>query len=167
MIFYILAAFLLTALLLSGLYIFLKLFKSSRRIYKAKGPYLLSAGEKRFFDALQHSIPQMMYICPKVRIADLIEMAIPETDPEFWKKFNQISQKHVDFVICSTDNFTPLLIIELDGGSHNERSRNLRDELVDAAFKDANIPIIHFKTSNIYSHNELSDLIAQTIHQAQ
>ena len=38
------------------------------------------------------------------------------------KRRNQILPKHVDFLICN-DRMTPLLAIELDGGSHNKPSR--------------------------------------------
>lgn len=124
---------------------------------------MLSEGEKRFFDALQHSISPDMYICPKVRIADLVEMAIDRTDKEFWPKFNQISKKHVDFVICSKATFAPLVIVELDGGSHNENSRSLRDILVDDVFRDADIPMLHIPVSNIYSPSKLSQQIGLAI----
>src|SRR4030042_5360226 len=79
-----------------------KIFKGSRRrIYKTKGPYLLSSGEKKFFDALINVVGQNHYICPKVRVADLVEVDLPESDKYFWSNFNKISQKHVDFVICN------------------------------------------------------------------
>jgi hypothetical protein len=135
----------------------------SRRIYKQKGPYLLSPGEKRFFDALIKVIQPSIYVCPKVRIADIVEVDISKDDKEFWPKFNKISQKHVDFVICSRTNFAPLLIIELDGGSHNEKSQSLRDATVDNVFKDAQIPILHIKPSNFYEYKTLRENISQAI----
>jgi hypothetical protein len=156
-------ASLVVIILLLGLLFVFFLKKGKKRIYKPKGAYLLSAGEKIFFDALQESITPDMYICPKVRIADLVEMAIDKTDPQFWSKFNQISQKHVDFVICSRENFHPLLIVELDGGSHNEQSRSLRDILVDNVFKDAEIPMLHFKVSHMYQREALSQQIAEVL----
>ncbi|MDO8340378.1 MAG: DUF2726 domain-containing protein [Candidatus Woesebacteria bacterium] len=141
-------------------YVFLsKLKVKSKRIYKEKGPYLLNAGEKAFFDTLITSITINMYICPKVRIADLVEVDSTGKDKKFWTYFNKISQKHVDFVICNKTNFSPLLIVELDGGSHNEYSKLLRDKLVDSVFKDANIPILHVKTSNFYNYQNLRDQI--------
>jgi hypothetical protein len=41
--------------------------KSYPRSYKPKGDFLLSLGEKKFFDALVQSVPEDMYICPNVR----------------------------------------------------------------------------------------------------
>ncbi len=150
-------------LLVLSAFIYFRSQKKWRRVYKKKGPYLLSDGEKRFFDVLEHSVTPDMYVCPKVRIADLVEMAIDRTDKEFWPKFNQISQKHVDFVICNKATFAPLLIVELDGGSHNENSRSLRDILVDNVFKDAEIPMLHVAVAQTYQQNHISQLISQSI----
>jgi len=143
--------------------VFKKFRGSVRRIYKSKGPYLLSPGEKKFFDALVAVAGQDQYVCPKVRIADLVEVDLPESDKNFWASFNKISQKHVDFVICDRADFSPLLIIELDGGSHNEKSQSLRDELVNKVFKDADIPILHIKPTNFYEYKSLREQISMTI----
>ena len=151
-------------LITSIVVIIFKTFKGrARRFYKSKGPFLLSVGEKRFFDALQNSIGLDMYICPKVRIADIVEVNIPKYDKEFWPKFNKISQKHIDFLICNRADFAPRLIIELDGGSHDEKARSLRDALVNNVFKDAEIPILHINPSNFYEYKSLRELISQAI----
>ena len=134
-----------------------------KRIYKAKGPYLLSAGETKFFDALSKVIDSGMYICPKVRIADLVEVDIPDTESNFWSMFNKISKKHVDFVICNKIKFAPLLVIELDGGSHKETTQIERDEFVDNVFKDAEIPILHIKNTGYYEYKLLREQIKQRI----
>jgi hypothetical protein len=145
-------------------FVVFKTFKGAgRRIYKPKGPYLLSSGEKKFFDALINVISPKQYVCPKVRIADLVEVDLPESDKDFWKSFNKISQKHVDFVICDRNDFSPLLIIELDGGSHKEKSQSLRDELVNKVFKDADIPILHIKPTSFYEYKTLREEISQAI----
>ncbi len=150
---YIKAFFILGFFIVSGLVVaFLKkiLLNPFGQVYKAKGPYLLSAGEKRFFDALSQSIPPDLYICPKVRLADLIEVNLSKSDKNFWKTFNKISQKHVDFVLCNKSDFAPRLVVELDGGSHKNNSRSQRDQFVDDVFKQAGIPITHVKVTNDY-----------------
>lgn len=134
-------------------------------VYKPKGPYLLSAGEKRFFDVLSQVISTDLYICPKVRLADLIEVNLSKSDKNFWKTFNQISQKHVDFVLCNKSDFAPRLVVELDGGSHYGKSRTDRDTFVDNVFRQASIPIIHVKVSGEYS--DLSNQITQRLRETK
>lgn len=60
---------------------------------------------------------------------------------------NQISQKHVDFILCSPDDLTPLLVIELDDSSHARLGRRERDAFVDAALAAAGLPILHVPPS--------------------
>lgn len=157
--------FSLTAILVLGLVVLL--FRSkpqkSERVYRPKGPYLLSAGEKRFFDVLVHSIDENMYVCPKVRLADLITVDIPNSDPSFWRHLGPINQKHVDFIICSRTDFSPLVAVELDGGSHNETRRSERDTFVDSVFADARIPILHIPVRSIYYSDELRNIINSSL----
>lgn len=163
---YLLPVIALLVFLIIGATLFFLFRKRGRRFYKAKGPYLLSGGEKAFFDALQQVIAPDMYVCPKIRIADIIDMTIPKTDPQFWPKFNQISQKHVDFLLCNTNTFAPLLMIELDGGSHHDPKRSARDALVDTAFGQAGIPMLHIPVSSFYPYKELREQIAHAIQSA-
>lgn len=135
------------------LFLFSRLKRSWKRAYKPKGPSLLNTTEKRLFDTLVSIVGPTKYICPKVRIADIITMAIDKTDTDYWSKLNSITQKHVDFVICDRNTFVPLAVVELDGGSHYETARIARDQLVDNAFNEAQIPIIHIPTSKLSDTN--------------
>ena len=105
--------------------------KSARIEYKPKGQFLLSKEEAAFFDALTRSIPPSFYICLKVRIADLIETHLARDDPHFWNYQSKINQKHIDFLLVNHTDTAPLLAIELDGGSHNDRERAKRDSFID------------------------------------
>lgn len=123
--------------------------------YKPKGPYLLSKGEKAFFDVLVQLISSDLYVCPKVRVADLIEVDLPKSDKYFWASFNKIAKKHVDFVLCSRTDFSSKLIIELDGGSHSSETRSQRDSFVDESFIQANIPVLHIPAQSFYDQNQI------------
>jgi len=119
---------------------------------------LLSKGEKIFFDVLVQSISSDLYVCPKVRVADLIEVNLPRNDKRFWSSFNKISKKHVDFVLCKRSDFTPKLVIELDGGSHKTRIRSQRDVFVNESFSQADIPVLHVQIQDSY---DISQIMAQ------
>jgi very-short-patch-repair endonuclease len=67
----------------------------------------------------------------KVRLADLCQ------DLDRWADtaaFNQVSSKHVDFVLCDAVTFRPVLAVELDDRSHLRANRRDRDALVDRVF---------------------------------
>lgn len=142
-------------------------FVGRKRIYKAKSVNLLNASEIRFFETLSKVVPTKTYISPKVRIADLVDVDLPHESKEFWSNFNRISQKHVDFVVCNRVNFAPLLIIELDGGSHNELLRQKRDQFVDEVFKEAKIPILHVRVSQFYDESTIKLEIDKLLHPPQ
>ena len=154
---YIMLVLWIGVILLTALAIFIvKVFARKTNFrYKPKGPYLLSKGEKVFFDVLVQVISPDLYICPKVRVADLIEVGLPKTDKHFWVSFNKISRKHVDFVLCNRQDFTPRLVIELDGGSHNTQTRFERDIFVNKAFAQTRIPILHVSAQYDYDKKQV------------
>src|SRR5207245_6735468 len=110
-------------LILASILLFIVLKKKPARVYKRKGQFLLSKGEAAFFDALTRSIPPYLYICPKVRIADLIDIHLDRNAPDFWKHLAPINQKHVDFILVNRSDFAPRVAIELVGGSHKNQER--------------------------------------------
>src|SRR5947209_7101816 len=120
----------LAILALAGILLFIVLKKKPARVYKPKGPFLLSKGEAAFFDALSAAISQNpslnLYICPKCRIADIIETHLARDDPHFWNYQSKINQKHIDFLLVNRIDTAPLLAIELDGGSHKDQERAKR-----------------------------------------
>src|SRR6266702_7189566 len=134
----------LAILLLAAILVILVLKKNPLRVYKPKGQYLLSVGEKKFYDALLAALDSTSYIIfAKVRIADIIETNLDRADPMYWKKLAPINQKHIDFILVSRTDTTPLLAIELDGGSHSDKARLKRYAFVDSVFHNAGIPILH------------------------
>jgi very-short-patch-repair endonuclease len=149
--------FLILAILaLAGVLLILVLKKKPQRFYKPKGQYLLSVGEKKFYDALLATLDSTRYIIfAKVRIADIIETNLDRADPMYWKKLAPINQKHIDFILISRTDTTPLLAIELDGGSHTDKARLKRDAFVDSVFHNAGIPILHIPVKGFYQYSDL------------
>jgi hypothetical protein len=78
--------------------------------YFSRG-YLLSKGEAAFFQVLRRSLPNGLFIAPKVRVSDLIGC-----NSAAWKQGfgGRISQKHVDFVLVDEVTTAFVVVIELD-----------------------------------------------------
>src|SRR5437764_2109995 len=156
--------FLILAILsLAGILVILVLRKKPAPVYKPKGQFLLSKGEAAFFDALTRSIPPYLYICPKVRIADIIETHLARDNPHFWNYQSKINQKHIDFLLVNRADTTPVLAIELDGGSHKDQERAKRDSFIDSVFASAGIPILHIPVKGFYQYSDITHLIEQKI----
>ena len=76
----------------------------------------------------------------KVRLADIIKVNLNLQRSESQSAFNRIQSKHIDFVICKSDDMSIHSIIELDDKSYNQTSRQKRDAFVNNALKGAGIP---------------------------
>ncbi|MCA9357514.1 DUF2726 domain-containing protein [Candidatus Nomurabacteria bacterium] len=107
-----------------------------QREYKKKA-VIMNDSEMALFQALLSGLPENYFVFPKMRIADMVDVV---NGNGYYQRRNQILPKHVDFLICN-DRMTPLLAIELDGGSHNKPSRMERDQLVDGVFEDAELTL--------------------------
>jgi len=109
--------------------------------YKSR-EFLFTKHEYTFYKNLLNAVKKTgLVVFPKVRLADIIE---PKRHGSTWQaNFNKICSKHVDFLLCDTDEYRPQLIIELDDWSHKRTDRQERDEFVDRAMKQAKIPILH------------------------
>jgi len=99
-----------------------------------------------------------LIICPKVRLADLIEPK-PESNRSIWqKRFNMICSKHVDFVLCNED-MSVIAIIELDDSSHNRPDRQARDRFVDAVLTNSGYHIMHTPTFDDVAIGDLDNIL--------
>ena len=126
-----------------------------------KRPSLLSAAERSFYGVLCQAVDQRYSIFAKVRLGDLLE--IPWGTPKFRNHLNRINRKHVDFVLCDANSFTPLLVIELDDSSHEREDRQERDAFVDTALDAAGLPILHVSVQHAYAPAEVRALITDRL----
>lgn len=98
----------------------------------------------------------------KPRIADII--FVPNQQYAYNENLEfSIQKKHFDFVLCKhvkdkcnldVENIIPFLIIEIDGISHTQSKRIIRDDLVDKLIDRANehgnnIKIVHIRRKSL------------------
>jgi hypothetical protein len=120
--------------------------------YESNGP-LLSRAERSFCGVLVQAVEGRYPIFAKVRLGDVL--TVPPGTQQFWTHRNKIDRKHVDFVLCSPRDLTPVLAIELDDASHERADRRARDAFVDRALEAAGLPILHVPAQHAYVPAEL------------
>lgn len=104
---------------------------------------LLTWNERQNYFTLRDAAERKkLWICPKIRLADLIK---PHNGKEYMSNFGKIKAKHVDFVICDRD-MNVKLIIELDDNSHYQKKRIDRDKFVDEVLIATGYKIIHTRS---------------------
>ena len=122
----------------------------------ARRSYFFSAAERSFYEILCRLSPEHT-VFAKVRLADLVR--VQASGREFWQRFNSISGKHVDFVLCD-EQLAPIVAIELDDSSHEEPERLARDQFVDSVLESAALPIVHVPARRGYVLDEIRQLLA-------
>lgn len=115
---------------------------------------LLSQAELRFYPRLMETVGDRATVCPKVRLADILDVDTGQT-MQRQAHLNRIISKHVDFLLCEPLSMRLLAGIELDDRSHQRADRQERDELVDRIFETVGLPLLHIP---VRSHYALEDL---------
>lgn len=117
---------------------------------------LLNEVEQILFQRLIQAAPGY-HVMAQVRLAELIGVKKSEN----WKSwFNKIQSKSVDFVICG-EKFEILLVIELDGKTHDREDRQHADRTKDEALKAAELNILRIKADKMPSVEELRKILLE------
>jgi hypothetical protein len=130
-----------------------------RRVYFPRAR-LLSPAELQFFHTLETVVGENFWVFAKVRVADLIEVR-GLYGRDWWAAFSRVSQKHVDFLVTSRKTLEVLMAIELDDRSHQMGDRQKRDDLLNAVFLQAGIPLIRFNLD--YSTTHVRDALCEAL----
>ncbi len=123
-----------------------------------KKRYLLTKAEKSFYHVLQSCLNNGYVIFPKIRLVDIFLVSGKENYRSY---FNRIVQKHVDFLICDKQNFTPLAAIELDDSSHSGKEHT--DSFKDNIFLAAGLPLYRIKASYNYNPTQIKETLKTTL----
>lgn len=122
---------------------------------------LVSPPERRLFDALCRAAGDRLYVCPKVRPADVLD--VPSGTTLWYARFNRIAMKHLDFVLCSRATLSPVLAIELDDRSHERSARRARDAVVHAALRAVDLPLERVPVRDASRTDERQDMIRRRV----
>jgi len=117
-------------------------------VYERK-PYLFdTTSEFTLYKALLELFGDKYFIFPQVNYSHLIQPQ-KTTWEEERRHRSRIDRKSADFVLCDKERIVPKLIIELDGGVHNFKSKRARDEFIDELTKIVDLPILHLRNGNL------------------
>jgi hypothetical protein len=118
---------------------------------------LLTKGEQPFYRTLKAAAGQDFYVCPKVRVADVINC-----DRLSWKAGGwRVATWHLDFVLIDPQTSAIRLCIELDDKSHEHPKRRERDMFLNAAMDEAGVRLLRLPYRR-YSAADLAATIRQT-----
>lgn len=120
---------------------------------------VMTRNESQFYGHLLNVLDESVVILAKVRIADIINPDAALSKSEWHSHFLRISQKHVDYLVCSRHGFQILCAIELDDSTHMRNKVIERDRFVNMAFKSAGIPLYRVPLKYAGDAKYLTDLL--------
>lgn len=124
---------------------------------------LLTPAEKLFMNCLDSILPREVRVFAKVRVADILSVDASGDRSQWQTSFNKINSKHVDYLLCRSDDFLPLAVIELDDKTHQKEKRQSRDDFLNAAFEEANLPIIRIRVQQNYNPQVIANQINKAL----
>jgi len=127
--------------------------------YKAK-PYFFSNAEASFYQFLKQMVGDNVLIFPHVVLRDLVDVTELK---EYYKYYNQIDRKQVDYVLVESSSLKPKLVIELDDSSHQREDRKERDIFVEKVFAVTGIPIARVLVKRAYDSKEINELFRRAM----
>jgi very-short-patch-repair endonuclease len=101
---------------------------------------VLSEAERNFHARLRAAIPQFAVLC-QVNLGQFIEVDDRRRHLGVRNRYDRLS---ADFVVC-TEDFRPLLVVELDDSSHDRSVQRDRDSKKDAVLAAAGVPVVRFR----------------------
>lgn len=131
---------------------------STEKLPYHKKDYLLTIAEKNFYRVLSQVTEKhdkLLFV--KVRLEDLLWL--PNGTENRFGLRNRIKSRHIDFVLCDKENIKPLIAIELDDSTHNQKTRIERDGNINRILQDAGLPILHIKVQPNYDSAVLENQI--------
>jgi len=118
--------------------------------------FLFSAAERSFYNTLRGLVPDHM-IFVKVRLGDLVDVS--SLEQSFWRHFNPIQRKLVDFVVCDP-TLSPVVAIELDHSKLRHDQPSSRDQLVNSVLANVALPVVRIPERRRYIAGELRRLLS-------
>lgn len=119
---------------------------------------LLSPAEISFYRVMSLVLPNSVTIFAKVRLADIVNVAVAGRGKRARALLAGIARCHVDFLICETDTSRIILAIELDDSSHNNRQGH--DWFITDTFRKAGIPLERFPVQRGYIVKEVENRLS-------
>ncbi len=116
--------------------------------FAPKLPYerkpLLSAWERRALLSMRAQLPPGFYVCPQVRLADMLRIGGADRMSRM-AALGKVASKSVDFAVVELASGDVVLVVELDDRTHDQAERRERDAFVNAVLEYSGIPIRRFR----------------------
>lgn len=124
--------------------------------YKVKKS-VMTIAEENFYKKLTSALHDNYVIVPQAHLSMIFDHTVYGQN---WRgAFSVINGKSIDFLIIDRGAFQPLVGIKLDDSSHERHDRQERDKIVNAIFKQTNLPLVHFSTGEWNTPDDINQKV--------
>lgn len=127
-------------------------------------PFIMSPPEHDLYRILLEIVGDGYYVFPQMQLSSIFDSHSHRQ--KFMDALRHINQKSVDYVICDRETTAPILIIELDGWSHQLAYRQRRDQEINRIAEEAGIAILHLQNYESIPHEALTAQISALLQRA-
>lgn len=116
---------------------------------------LFSAAERSFLGVLDQAVGPEHRVFGKVRVADVAEVKPGLNNSARQGALNRIAFKHLDFVVCRSDDLSVVCAVELNDKSHSSQRARARDELLANVCRAINLPLLTVPAKAAYTPQDV------------
>jgi len=126
--------------------------------FKKKGN-LFTPVERTFLGLIEEAVGNEFRILCRVKMSDILTIH-QNTDKKTSKNAtSRAGSKHLDFVLCSKDDMSPIIAIDLVHNSGKDGYKSQRDFYVSGALDAAHIPHVRIKVRSGYKAQDIRECI--------
>jgi hypothetical protein len=126
--------------------------------FKNKGN-LFTPVERSFLELIEEAAGKKYRVMCRVKLADILAIR-QATDKKTGKNaLSRVSGRNLDFVLCSKEDMTPVMAIDLVHKSGKEGYKSQRDWFISGALDAARIPHLRIKVRSGYKAKDIRDCI--------
>lgn len=126
--------------------------------FKKKGN-LFTPVERSFLALIEEAIGKEFRILCRVKMSDILAIR-PSADKKTSKNAaTRANSKHLDFVLCSKKDMSPVLAIDLVHNNGKDSYKSQRDFFVSGALDAAHVPHVRIKVKSGYKAQDIRECI--------
>ena len=134
--------------------------------FKKKGN-LFTPVERTFLGLIEEAVGSEFRILCRVKMGDILTIH-QNTDKKTSKNaVSRAGSKHLDFVLCSKDDMSPIIAIDLVHNSGKDGYKTQRDFYVSGALDAAHIPHVRIKVRSGYKPQDIRECIQAKLPQSK
>lgn len=125
---------------------------------------LFTPVERNFLHLLETSVGDQFRVVCRVKLGDVLQVRKSAGKQTLRQAQARAASKYLDFVLCSKEDLSPMVAIDLVHLNGKEGYKSQRDWFINGALESANIPHLRIKVKAGYKPKDIRDCIEAKLH---